>query len=62
MVIWKYLKKPEVGVKYIIGGDTSEGLAWGDAQVLYVVNCKTEECDAIYKKSGGTGRISYRSL
>ena len=42
-------KKPEVGVKYIIGGDTSEGLAWGDAQVLYVVNCKTEECDAIYK-------------
>ena len=42
-------KVPEVGVKYIIGGDTSEGLAHGDAQVLYVINHKTEECDAIYK-------------
>jgi hypothetical protein len=42
-------KKPEAGVKYIIGGDTSEGLAHGDAQVLYVVNHKTEECDAIYR-------------
>jgi len=42
-------KPPEVGVKYIIGGDTSEGLAHGDAQVLYVINHKTEECDAIYK-------------
>jgi hypothetical protein len=42
-------KKPEIGVKYIIGGDTSEGLAHGDAQVLYVINHKTEECDAIYK-------------
>lgn len=42
-------KTPEVGTKYIIGGDTSEGLAHGDAQVLYVINHKTEECDAIYK-------------
>ena len=42
-------KKPEVGMKYVIGGDTAEGLAHGDAQVLYVINCKTEECDAIYK-------------
>lgn len=42
-------KKPEVGVKYIIGGDTAEGLASGDAQVLYVINHKTEECDAIYR-------------
>ena len=42
-------KKPEVGIKYIIGGDTSEGLAHGDAQVLYVVNHKTEECDALYR-------------
>jgi hypothetical protein len=41
-------KQPEVGVKYIIGGDTAEGLAHGDAQVLYVINQKTEECDALY--------------
>ena len=41
-------KRPEVGIKYIIGGDTAEGLASGDAQVLYVINHKTEECDAIY--------------
>lgn len=42
-------KEPEVGTKYIVGGDTSEGLAHGDAQVLYVINHKTEECDAIYR-------------
>jgi len=42
-------KKPEVGTRYIIGGDTSEGLAHGDAQILYVINHKTEECDALYK-------------
>jgi hypothetical protein len=42
-------KKPEVGTRYIIGGDTSEGLAHGDAQVLYVINHKTEECDALYR-------------
>lgn len=41
-------KKPEVGTRYIIGGDTSEGLAHGDAQVLYIINHKTEECDALY--------------
>ena len=41
--------KPELGTKYIIGGDTAEGLAHGDAQVLYVINHKTEECDAIYR-------------
>lgn len=41
--------KPELGVKYIIGGDTAEGLAHGDSQILYVINHKTEECDAIYK-------------
>ncbi len=35
-------------MKYIIGGDTAEGLAHGDKQVLYVINQKTEECDAIY--------------
>ncbi len=42
-------KKPAVGTKYIIGGDTSEGLAHGDAQVLYVINHKTEECDGLYR-------------
>lgn len=42
-------KHPEVGTKYIIGGDTAEGLAHGDAQVLYVINHKTENCDAIYR-------------
>lgn len=42
-------KLPEKGTRYIIGGDTAEGLAHGDAQVLYVINHKTEECDALYK-------------
>jgi len=41
--------RPAVGSRYVIGGDTAEGLASGDAQVLYVINCKTEECDAIYR-------------
>jgi phage terminase large subunit len=41
-------RKPEVGTRYIIGGDTAEGLAHGDSQVLYVINHKTEECDAVY--------------
>ena len=41
-------KKPDPDSRYIIGGDTAEGLASGDAQVLYVINHKTEECDAIY--------------
>jgi len=35
-------------VRYVIGGDTAEGLAHGDKQVLYVINHKTEECDAVY--------------
>ncbi|TRZ54122.1 MAG: hypothetical protein D4S01_00090, partial [Dehalococcoidia bacterium] len=43
--------EPEVGTKYIIGGDTAEGLAHGDAQVLYVINHKTEKCDAVYRSS-----------
>ncbi len=44
-------KKPEPGVRYIIGGDTAEGLAHGDSQVLYIINHKTEECDAIYRSN-----------
>jgi len=43
--------QPVVGTHYIIGGDTAEGLAHGDAQVLYVINQKTEECDAIYRSN-----------
>lgn len=46
---FEMFKKPEIGIKYIIGGDTSEGLAHGDAQVLYVINHKTEECDGLYR-------------
>lgn len=46
---FEMFKKPELGTKYIIGGDTSEGLAHGDAQVLYVINHKTEECDGLYR-------------
>jgi hypothetical protein len=44
-------KKPEPGMKYVIGGDTAEGIAHGDKQVLYVINHKTEECDAIYRSN-----------
>ena len=41
--------EPEVGNNYIVGGDTAEGLSYGDYQILYVINHKTEECDAIYR-------------
>lgn len=41
-------KNPEPGRKYVVGGDTSEGLAHGDAQVLYVVDAKTQDCVALY--------------
>lgn len=40
---------PQPGDRYIIGGDTAEGLAHGDYQVLYVINHRTEECVAIYR-------------
>lgn len=46
---FEMFKPPEIGTRYIIGGDTSEGLAHGDAQVLYVINHKTEDCDGIYR-------------
>lgn len=46
---FEMFKMPEVGTRYIIGGDTSEGLAHGDAQVLYVINHKTEDCDGVYR-------------
>lgn len=44
-------EKPEKGQRYIIGGDTAEGLAHGDSQVLYVLKHKTEECVAVYKSN-----------
>lgn len=46
---FEMFKPPEVGTRYIVGGDTAEGLAHGDSQVLYVINHKTEECDGVYK-------------
>lgn len=44
-------EKPERGMRYVIGGDTAEGLAHGDKQVLYVLKHKTEECVAIYRSN-----------
>lgn len=42
---------PEKGQMYVIGGDTSEGLAHGDKQTLYVLKHKTEECVAVYRSN-----------
>lgn len=44
-------EKPEKGMRYVIGGDTSEGLAHGDKQVLYVLKHKTEKCVAVYRSN-----------
>lgn len=46
---WEVFEMPEKGQGYVIGGDTAEGLAHGDAQCLYVVKRKTEKCVAVYK-------------
>ena len=46
---FEVFKEPEPGTTYVIGGDTAEGLAHGDAQVLVVINHKTENIDAVYK-------------
>lgn len=46
---FEVFNKPKTGTLYVIGGDTAEGLAHGDAQVLYVINHQTEECDAVYR-------------
>jgi hypothetical protein len=43
--------RPKLGTRYIIGGDTAEGLAHGDAQVLYIINHQTEECDGVYRSN-----------
>lgn len=42
---------PEPGMRYVVGGDTAEGLAHGDKQVLYVLKHKTEECVAVYRSN-----------
>lgn len=42
---------PEKGQFYVVGGDTAEGLAHGDKQVLYVLKHKTEKCVAIYRSN-----------
>lgn len=48
---FEIFEKPERSQKYIIGGDTAEGLAHGDKQVLYVLKHKTEECVAVYRSN-----------
>jgi hypothetical protein len=42
---------PERGMRYVIGGDTAEGLAHGDRQTLYVLKHKTDECVAVYRSN-----------
>ncbi len=42
---------PEKGMRYVIGGDTAEGLAHGDKQVLYVLKHKTKECVAVFRSN-----------
>ncbi len=42
-------ERPIKGRRYILSGDTSEGLAHGDAQIGYVIDAVTENCVAVYK-------------
>ena len=42
-------RKPEQGEQIVVGGDTAEGLASGDSQVLYAISHKTKECIGLYK-------------
>lgn len=48
---FEVFKKPEKGIRYILSGDTAEGLAHGDNQVMAVINCATEEIDALFVSS-----------
>jgi hypothetical protein len=48
---FEMFEKPEKGERYIIGGDTAEGLAHGDKQVLYVLKHRTEECVGLYRSN-----------
>ncbi len=45
------IEMPEKGMRYVIGGDTAEGLAHGDKQTLYVLKHSTEKCVAIYRSN-----------
>lgn len=44
-------ERPIKGMLYTAGGDTAEGLAHADKQVLYVLNNKTQKCVAVYRSS-----------
>lgn len=48
---FEIFEKPERGKFYVVGGDTAEGLAHGDKQVLYVVKHQTQECVAVYRSN-----------
>lgn len=48
---FEMFERPEKGMRYIIGGDTAEGLAHGDKQVLYVLKHATEECVGLYRSN-----------
>ncbi len=48
---FEMFEKPERGMRYIVGGDTAEGLAHGDKQVLYVLKHKSEECVGVYRSN-----------
>lgn len=47
--VLEVFEKPLPNTRYVIGGDTAEGLAHGDYQVLFVINAKTEKCAAVYR-------------
>ncbi len=48
---FEMFEKPERSQRYVIGGDTAEGLAHGDKQILYVLKHKTEKCVGVYRSS-----------
>ena len=48
---FEVFEPPERGMRYVIGGDTAEGLAHGDKQVLYVISHKTKKCVAVYRSN-----------
>lgn len=48
---FEMFEKVQPGMRYVIGGDTSEGLAHGDKQALYVLKHKTEECVGVYRSN-----------
>lgn len=48
---WEIFEMPQRGMRYVAGGDTSEGLAHGDKQTLYFLSHKTEKCVAVYRSN-----------